>query len=168
MIERSRLDGLCMDMIAYDAGSPHRIQHFLKVSALAALIGRGEGLDEHTVELLEAAGYVHDIGIRLADERYGSHPGKLQEELGPAEARPMLERRGFSPEDTERLCWLIAHHHSYEDIREIDHQILVEADFLVNLHEHQESREAIAKTIEKIFRTATGTRICRKMFLGEA
>ena len=39
-------------MIAYDAGDPRRIHHFLKVHAFARLIGLSEGLDGHTQSIL--------------------------------------------------------------------------------------------------------------------
>lgn len=37
---------LIREMIAYDAGDAKRIQHFLKVHTLAALIGKEEKLSE--------------------------------------------------------------------------------------------------------------------------
>ncbi len=60
------LDGLFLAMCRHDAGDARRIQHFAKVHAFAALIGRAEGLDEETQLTLEAAALVHDIGIRPA------------------------------------------------------------------------------------------------------
>jgi len=165
MINREQLDMLCMEMISHDVGDPKRIQHFIKVSSFAALIARQEGLDGHIQSLLEAAGYIHDIGIRLAEQKYGYQNGKLQEELGPDAAREMLEKCGFKADDIERICWLVAHHHSFDDIQGIDYQILVEADFLVNLMEHGSDIETCRATYEKIFRTKTGRQICRTMFL---
>ena len=163
--QRKQLDALCMEMISHDKGDPKRLQHFMKVSSYAALIARGEGEDEHTQFIVEAAGYIHDIGIKLAEEKYGYQNGKLQEELGPDAARVVLEKLGFSAEDTERICWLIAHHHTYDDIDSADYQTLVEADFLVNLWERGSDAKTAKTTYEKIFRTKTGKAICHKMFL---
>ena len=47
------------------------------------------------MHILEAAAYVHDIGIKVAEEKYGKCTGKLQEQEGPAVAREMLEKLGF-------------------------------------------------------------------------
>ncbi|MFQ9791912.1 MAG: hypothetical protein ACLRX7_00710 [Acutalibacteraceae bacterium] len=34
------------------------------------------------------------------------------------------------PEDmVQRICFLIAHHHTYQSVDDIDYQILIEADF---------------------------------------
>lgn len=89
------LDRLAMEMIAYDKGDPKRIHHFLKVHDFARLIGVAEGLEEKTLFRLEAAAYVHDIGIHEGERRFGRNDGKIQEDLGPAEAEAILERLGF-------------------------------------------------------------------------
>ena len=45
-----KIDAITLKMIAFDAGSAERIQHFIKVHRFAQLIGRGEHLD-HTPNL---------------------------------------------------------------------------------------------------------------------
>ena len=50
-------------MFDYDKGDPKRIQHFVKVRALARTIGMAEGLDE-------AAAIVHDSGIHESERIY--------------------------------------------------------------------------------------------------
>ena len=50
------------------------------------------------------------------------------------------------------------------NIDEIDYQILVEADFLVNIMEDGLSKEAALKAYESIFKTPCGKMICREMF----
>src|SRR3712207_2015166 len=115
-------------MINYDCGDVPRIQHFVKVHDFAATIGVAEGIDDETLFVLEASAILHDIGIHPAEAKYGSSMGKYQEELGSDEARKVLaEVRGFTDEQTERVCWLIGHHHKYNDVKDIDHRILLEA-----------------------------------------
>ena len=46
----------------------------------------------------------------------------------------------------------------------IDYQILVEADFLVNLYEDNVSAEAVKNARRQIFRTSAGTRLLDNMF----
>ena len=76
----------------------------------------------------------------------------------------MLEKLGFEKDISERVQYLIAHHHTYNNINEIDYQILVEADFLVNIMEDGLSKEAALKAYHNIFKTACGKTICREMF----
>lgn len=160
----SRLNNLYKKMIEYDRGDPKRIQHFVKVHSFARLIGQEEYIDDHTLYILEAAAYVHDIGIHPAMEKYGRDDGKLQEQEGPAEAEKIMKQLGFEQDVIDRVCYLVGHHHTYTDIKGMDYQILVEADFLVNYFENNLSAEAIQKSVEKIFRTETGRRIAEEMF----
>ena len=51
------LEELMMKMIEFDCGDPKRIQHFIKVHSFSKLIGEKEGLDAHTLFVLEAASY---------------------------------------------------------------------------------------------------------------
>lgn len=159
-----KIDALTAEMISYFSGDAKRIQHFLKVRAFSEIIGKAERLDEHTLFILEAAALVHDIGIKPAERLYGSCGGKLQEELGPSEARPILEKLAFSEEDTARICFLISRHHTYTDIDGIDLQILIEADFLVNLYEDKSPPEAVLSAYRKVFSTKTGKELCRKIY----
>ena len=160
----SRLNNLYKKMIEYDRGDPKRIQHFVKVHSFARLIGQEEYIDDHTLYILEAAAYVHDIGIHPAMEKYGRDDGKLQEQEGPAEAEIMMKQLGFEQDVIDRVCYLVGHHHTYTDIKGMDYQILVEADFLVNYFENNLSAETIQKSVEKIFRTETGRHIAEEMF----
>lgn len=158
------LDRLTTEMINDYQGDPRRIQHFLKVHSLARLIGRMEGLDETTQFTLEAAALVHDIGIHTCEEKYGHCNGKMQEKEGPALASKMLTELDFPASIIQRVAYLVGHHHTYSDIDGIDYQILVEADFLVNLYEDDIDKEHIEKALENVFRTQSGIRICRDMF----
>ena len=161
---KQQLDDLFMDMIAYYDGDPKRIQHFTKVHSYARLIGIGEELDDASLFILEAAAYTHDIGIRVAEEKYGRCDGKLQEQEGPIIAQKMLSQLGFENYIVERICFLIGHHHTYDNIDGLDNQILVEADFLVNLYEDDAGNRAIDKAYKRIFKTETGKKIFRLMF----
>lgn len=161
---KQQLDDLFMDMIAYYDGDPKRIQHFTKVHSYARLIGIGEELDDASLFILEAAAYTHDIGIRVAEEKYGRCDGKLQEQEGPIIAQKMLSQLGFENYIVERICFLIGHHHTYDNIDGLDYQILVEADFLVNLYEDDAGNRAIDKAYKRVFKTETGKKIFRLMF----
>lgn len=152
-------------MIEFDRGDPRRIQHFLKVYLFASLIGKGEGLPRQDLEILEIAGILHDIGIHPAESKYGSCNGKLQEQEGPAYARKLLEEAGgFSSEFIERVCFLIAHHHTYQNVAGLDWQILLEADFLVNAYEDNLPEQAVKNFRDTIFKTATGIRLLNTEF----
>lgn len=151
-------------MMEHDGGSAERVQHVQKVHAFARQIGIAEGLDERAQYTLELAALVHDIGIRPALEKYQSSAGPLQEKEGPPLARAALQELQVDPEIIERVAFLVGHHHTYKDVQGMDYQILLEADFLVNLYENGCGEAEIRRTLETIFRTETGSWICRTMF----
>ena len=154
-------------MTAYDRGSVGRIQHFVKVHGLAATIGTLEGLDQETQFILETASIVHDIGMKVSLEKYGNSNGKNQEIEGPAEAEHMLRGLGgYTETQIERVKYLVGHHHTYGNIDGMDYQILVEADFLVNLYEHESRYSAIMTAGERIFRTNAGSGLLKEMYAG--
>lgn len=157
-------DELALKMMAAMAGDPKRIQHFTKVHSYAALMGREEGLDADTQAILEMAALVHDIGIVAGEAKFGRCDGKIQEQEGPALARNLLQSLGVEDAAVDRVAYLVGHHHTYHHIDGLDYQILVEADFLVNLYEDNASDGAIESAYKKIFRTESGRKICRMMY----
>lgn len=163
----AKIDELEQTMMEFNRGDAKRIQHLMKVHRFAQMIGRMEKLDEHTQFVTECAAVVHDIGIRPAEEKYGACNGALQEQEGPAYARPMLEKLGLQPSDVDRICFLVGHHHTYNAIDGLDYQILVEADFLVNFYEDDLKPESIRQALEKIFRTESGKKLCRILYFAE-
>lgn len=158
------INKLYFKMIEYYQGDPKRIQHFTKVHSYSKLIAEGEGLDKRMIGLIEAAALVHDIGIKVAEAKYNSCAGHLQEQEGPSVACEMLTELGFDSDFIERISYLVGHHHHYNNIDGIDYQILVEADFLVNFYEDNMSKEAICAAYDKIFRTTTGCMIAESMY----
>ena len=159
--EQTRLIRAMMD---FDSGDPKRIQHFIKVWAFAKMIGESEGLDPDTLFTLETAAIVHDIGIHACEEKYGHTGGKQQEIEGPPLAEALLKDLGYDPSVIRRVSWLVGHHHTYTDVRDLDHQILLEADFLVNSFEDEMSTAEIESFRQKVFRTPSGIRLLKLQY----
>ena len=153
-------------MLQHFSGDPRRCQHLIKVASLAKEIAILEGADAALVALVEAAGFIHYCGIVAGEAKYGKGhcTGKIQEQEGPQIAQKILRELGYEPKDIERICYLVGHHHTYTNIDGLDYQILVEADFIVNFYEDGLSKEAIARTVDKIFRTASGRDLASRMF----
>lgn len=156
---------LISNMITYYAGDVKRINHFLKVYSFAKAIGEKEGLDDSKQEILEVAAIVHDIGIKVSEQKYKSSSGKYQQIEGPAIAEKMLKKLGYSNGIIERVSFLVAHHHTYNIIDDVDYQILVESDFLVNIGEEGLSLQTIQKVQDNIFKTKTGNLFLNHLYL---
>lgn len=163
----NRIDQLLVAMMEHEGKDVKQIQHLLKVHAFARLIGQMEGLRADVQETLEAAAVVHDIGIHPAEQKYGNSGGSYQELEGPTLARELLARLGWEAAVIERVAWLVGHHHTYTGIDGVDYQILVEADFLVNLFESSRSADTQREVYRRIFKTESGKMIFRTMFAWE-
>lgn len=161
---QTQLKQLAENMMLYYSGDAKRIAHFIKVHDFAQRIAEGEGLDNETIFRIEAAALVHDIGIKNCEKKYGSCPGPMQEKEGPPEAEKMLSALGFAPSETARICAMVGKHHTYSHIDGIDLQILIEADFLVNLFEDGCGKSAVKTAYRKYFKTKTGKWLCRTIY----
>lgn len=152
-------------MLEYESGCPKRVNHFLKVYSFAKLIAKNEGVDNALQELIEIVSVLHDMGIKPSLEKYNSSSGKYQEQEGPAVAQAVLKKFDVSEKIIERVCFLIANHHHYDKIEGLDYQILVEADFLVNIYEDSLNKEQILNIKSKYFKTKSGIDILDKLYL---
>ncbi|HOX36336.1 MAG TPA: hypothetical protein PLO06_11630, partial [Methanoregulaceae archaeon] len=108
---------------------------------------------------------LHDIGIHEAERKYNSTSGNYQQIEGPPIARQILSDLGVAPSIIDRVCFITGNHHTYTNIDGIDFQVLVEADFLVNIFEDEMERQATESVLHRIFRTETGRSLLRIMYL---
>lgn len=151
-------------MTDYFKGDKKRINHFIKVHSYAKCIGELERISKDELFILEIASIVHDIGIKNSELKYNSSAGKYQEIEGVPEAKKLLQSLNFDTSIIDRVCYLVGHHHTYDNIQGLDYQILVEADFLVNLFEDNNSIESIKNVKSKIFKTKTGILLLENIF----
>ncbi len=151
-------------MIDYFGTDVRRINHALKVYGFASCIARCEGLPEQELVVVDIAAILHDIGIKEAERKYNSSSGHYQEIEGAPMALQLLAEFALDETILDRICFLIANHHSYQKINGADFQILVESDFLVNIVEDEMQSHSIESIRRKYFKTATGVSIIESMF----
>ena len=152
-------------MISDCGDSQHDICHFMKVWAYARTIGQLESLDARTQQTLEFAAIVHDIACPDLRKEFGNAPGNLQEIYGPPLVREFFKDSGMDEEMLSRICYLVGHHHTTSNVKGMDYQILLEADFLVNAGEQEKYQKTAGNIRENVFKTKTGIRLLEKMFL---
>jgi len=153
-------------MIDYFGHDVRRINHALKVFSFASLLAEEELVnDSQKKEIVSYSALLHDIGIPEAERKYHSSAGPYQEKEGPPIARNILEKVGVSQEIQDRVCFIIAHHHTYSAIDGMDFQILVEADFLVNIFEDGMSWESVVSVRDRIMKTPAGIRLLDGMYV---
>lgn len=152
-------------MANYFGNDTKRINHALKVYGFAAMIAGREKLSQAEADTVRIAAILHDIGIHEAERKYGSSSGVYQEMEGPSIAWEILYEFNLDNDMLGRILYLIGNHHSYTEIDGTDFQVLVEADFLVNIYEDGIKKEAITKIKENIFKTKTGIRLLTALYI---
>ena len=158
-------DSIVEKMIRYFGTDIRRINHALKVAGFAGCIARREKLSENELRIVDITAILHDIGIHEAERKYNSSSGTYQEIEGPAIARELLSDEDLDSTTLDRICFIIGHHHSYPKIDGVDFQIIVEADFLVNIDEDEIKRHSVESIRSKYFKTNTGLSILESMYL---
>ena len=151
--------------ITYNGKDVKRINHLLKVFSFASHIGIMENCDPRLQVIIEISALLHDIGIHEAERKHNSAAGNWQEIEGPIVARELLKTLNLDNDILERVLFLIGHHHSYKAIDGIDFQILVEADFLVNLFEDEIEKSGCMKIRDNIFKTKTGIGLLERIYM---
>jgi HD superfamily phosphodiesterase len=147
---------IVLEMIRFFGDDVKRINHSLKVLGFSKAICVGEKLTENEKLIIELSAILHDIGIKAAEQKYNSSSGHYQEIEGPPIASAILQGKNIDNTTIERVCYLVGNHHSYAKIDNIDFQILIEADFLVNIFEDNIEKQVVESIKDKYFKTNIG------------
>ena len=141
-----------------------RIGHALVVFQHAKQFVQKEGGDPRVVF---AAAILHDIGIQEAERKHGSGAPPYQEAEGPPIARRIMRHIGLDEEAIEHVCRIVGSHHSGGDVDTVEFRVIWDADRIVNLSGElgDASPEEVEAIIERDFKTETGKRKARKLFL---
>jgi HD superfamily phosphohydrolase YqeK/Zn ribbon nucleic-acid-binding protein len=155
---------ISQEMKRYFGNDTKRVNHALKVTQYAEEILKIEG--GHPIVVL-GAGYLHDIGIKKAEEKYGSASAEHQEREGPDIARDILNRLNVQRGIVDEICDIIGHHHHPREKETLNFQILYEADWLVNIGENGLSKDPkrLEEIIGKNFRTVTGKNLAKELYV---
>lgn len=139
----------------YFGNDKKRVGHAERVLEIAEALLANEQGDWHIVI---PASILHDVGIKVAEEKYGSSAGPHQEKEGPPVAREILLRLGFCLEDIDEICDIIAHHHSPGALETQNFKVLYDSDCLVNLKEqtNKKTDDELRGLVEKTFLTTAG------------
>ncbi len=141
-----------------------RIDHAMGVLENAKAIRAAEGGDRLVVE---AAAFLHDIGIHEAEHKHGSSAGRFQEIEGPAIAEGILRDLAVDSETIDHVCRIVGSHHSGKDIDTLEFRTIWDADWLVNIPDEfpDLDRERLAKLVDRVFKTETGREMAQRRFL---
>ena len=112
------------------------VTHTMRVLDYGEKILEGEGIKDGFYRTTVTLGCIfHDIGIPEAMRVHGSADAPYQEKEGPPIARRFLSGMKVRTDILERVCYIVAHHHTEEYVDGMDFKVIWEADFLVNVKE---------------------------------
>jgi len=154
---------LLKELEEYFGDDTKRINHAKNVMHFAEELLKKEKADWHIVI---PASILHDVGIKVAEAKYGSNAGHYQEKEGPEIARIILLKVGLKKEDIDEICKIIAHHHSPGKINTQNFKVLYDADCLVNLKDEVDTKNKtkLAQIINKIFLTDSGRELAKEIY----
>jgi len=146
---------------------PSAVEHTLNVLQYAEDIMEEEKIKEDERELISITAILHDIGIVETQRKYGSTDFDVQEIECPIVARKILEKIHYDPKKIDRICYIIANHHTPAKIDAMDFQIQWEADLLENLKKlnKETEQEKLKELIDMNFKTARGKELACDNFI---
>ena len=131
------------------------VEHALKVYSYAYSIAVMEGIGGDDLLTIQCAAILHDIGIPNAIKIHGSGKGPFQEKEGALLVPEFAALANIPEALAPRITWLVGNHHTHEKCGEdILLQILMEADYLVNLSESPDRYKV--DEVKGFFKTKTG------------
>ena len=159
-------DRVAIEMKRYFRSDFKRIGHATRVARYAERIGKSE---RGNLAVILSAAYLHDIGIIVAEKKYGSTAAEYQEKEGPDIARSILVKLGAKEELIDQVCDIVGHHHHPKSDDTLDFKVVYDADLLENMDEKQKTKpadpEKLAERIEKYFLTPSGREVAKEVLL---
>lgn len=135
-------------MKQYHHADPAKVQRFVRVYTLSKTIGELEHLPEQTQENLELSALMHAVAG----------------EDKTAVITQILSECSLDDEVIERVCYIVENRHNYDHVSGLDHQILIEAEMIVDFKEHDTPEKEIIRLAEERFITNYGKLMLKRAF----
>jgi HD superfamily phosphodiesterase len=163
---RIEREGLLLSLEKHFGGDIERIRHAREVLRFTEKLLPSLAADP---AIAIPAAILHDVGVKPAEEKYGSAAGHLQEQEGPPVARAILAGHGFSPDAIEEICAIVAHHHSPGHVTTSSFKAVYDADCIVNLGDVASamSAEELDRRITETFLTPAAKELARHLYRSE-
>jgi len=159
-------DRVAVAMKRYFGRDFKRIGHAGKVARYVEQIGKRE---KANLAVVLCAAYLHDIGIKNAEEKYNSSAAKYQEQEGPPVARELMEALSAKKELVDEVCDIIGHHHHPGEDESLNFKVLYDADMLTNMVECKDRKgideaQFLAK-LDRLFLTESGNDLAKEVLM---
>jgi len=159
-------DRVAVEMKRYFGTDFKRIGHAGTVARFAEKIGKKE---KANLAVVLCSAYLHDIGIKNAEEKHNSSAANYQEIEGPPVARMLMEKLGAKKELMDEVCEIVGHHHHPNDDDSLNFKVLYDADMLTNMYECKDRKgidqaQFLAK-LDRLFLTQSGRFLAKEVLM---
>lgn len=159
-------DRVAVEMKRYFGTDFKRIGHAAMVARFAEQIGKKE---KANLAVVLCAAFLHDIGIKNAEEKYNALAAKFLEQEGPPVARALMEKLKAKSELVDEVCEIISRHHHPQTDETLNFKVVYDADMLANMVEcngrqQVEEPEFIAK-LDRLFLTKSGRTLAQEVLM---
>ncbi|MDY6934073.1 MAG: HD domain-containing protein [Spirochaetota bacterium] len=137
-----------------------RIGHASKVARYTEEIVAKEGGD---LAVALIAAYLHDVGITIAEQKYGNRAFDFHEEEGEIIAREMLSNLVADQSLIDEVCDIVGHHHHPREHDTINFRSVYDADTIVKIEEEQKDAENGTAKLEGIIQRDISTKGGREL-----
>lgn len=120
-------------LINYFGSDNRRIEHALRVLYHSECIMNT--YTNYDINIIIASALLHDVGIKISEEKHGYNDGKTQEKYGPDIAEELLTSIEFPADKIIIIKNIIGNHHSKSRYDYPELAILKAADLIVNRDE---------------------------------
>ena len=159
-------DRVAVEMKRYFGTDFKRMGHAAKVANFAEKIGKSE---KANLAVVMCSAYLHDIGIKNAEEKYNSSAAKYQELEGPPVAKEIMEKLGAKEELTEEVCNIVGHHHHPDENETLNFKCLYDADMITNMvgcnGKEDLDTGKFEKKLDRILMTASGKKLAKQVLI---
>ena len=154
-----------VDYYAYHGSGPEEIIHTQAVAQYTRLIAVADRRDPLAIDLLELAGWLHDIGCPVARRLYGNCRPVNQQHEGRLIVNEWLKDENWlSAAEKSWLSEVVGTHHQLKSAKELHFEPLFEADLIVNLTEGYYNRKQAVIYYERLMTTDYGKVLFQQLF----
>ncbi|NNF98884.1 MAG: HD domain-containing protein [Desulfobacteraceae bacterium] len=161
-------DRVAIEMKRYFRTDFHRIGHATRVARYAERLGKNA---KANLAVVLAAAYLHDVGIKVMEEKY---PGRTDVDHGTegvVPAEEILMKLGAGEKLIEAVCGIVANHHRPEAAASLEFKLVYDADLLVNIEDSLKTadidRDRLSARIETDFLTEPGKDLAEEILLSQ-
>jgi len=157
---------VAIEMKKYFKKDFKRIGHAGRVARYAEKLGKAEG---GNLAVILPAAYLHDIGIKEAEQKTQGEADKYHGQLGEPIAKEILTKLGAKEGLVNEVCDIVARHQQPGDQENLHFKVVYDADLIVNIEEKIKDQNVTTEWVEKIinhsFLTDSGRVLAREVLL---